>query len=77
MSVFVPSHMLETDVSPPPKTDATFFNDLTKFLLKKDLPLSRLSYFTDHPESNALWKCSFKGIIQELGCTPAEELAYL
>ena len=62
---------------PPQTGNSTLANDLTKFLLKKDLLLSRLSYFTDHPESYAVWKTSFQGIVEELDCTPVEELDLL
>lgn len=44
---------------PPQTGNSTLANDLTKFLLKKDLLLSRLSYFTDHPEPYAVWKTSY------------------
>ena len=39
--------------------------------------MTRLSFFTDHPESCAVWKNSFQGIVEELSCTPVEELDLL
>ena len=61
----------------PQQPSNSLANDLTKFLLKKDLLMTRLSFFTDHPESYAVWKNSFQGIVEELGCTPLEELDLL
>ena len=66
-----------TPVNPQQPGNSNLANDLTKFLLKKDLCMSRLFFFTDHPESYAVWKNSFKGIVEELGCTPVEELDLL
>ena len=66
-----------TPVTPQQPGNSNLANDLTKFLLKKDLCMSRLFFFTDHPESYAVWKNSFKGIVEELGCTPVEELDLL
>ena len=51
--------------------------DLTKFLLKKDLLLSRFYKFNDRPEVFATWKTSFLSITQELGVTPFEEVDLL
>lgn len=76
--IYPPPRPQNINCTYPPQTgNSTMANDLTKFLLKKDLLLSRLSYFTDHPESYAVWKTSFKGIVEELGCTPVEELDLL
>ncbi|MES9969565.1 MAG: hypothetical protein ABW092_05990, partial [Candidatus Thiodiazotropha sp.] len=52
-------------------------SELTRFLLKKDLLLSRLSHFNDKPESFAVWKASFKNIMRELSVTPFEEMDLL
>ena len=51
--------------------------DLTKFLLKKDMLISRLSCFNDRPETYAFWKGQFKGIMNELSATAIEELDLL
>jgi len=47
--------------------------ELSRFLLKKDLLLSRFSRFNDRPESYALWKSSFQAITKELLVTAVEE----
>lgn len=52
----------------------TMANEITRFLVKKDLLLSRLTSFTDRPESYAVWKNSFRSIMEELRCTASEEL---
>ena len=47
--------------------------DLTKFLLRKDLVLSRLYVFNDKPECFGIWKSSFSEVVKEIGVTPSEE----
>lgn len=47
-------------------------SDFTKFLLKKDLLLTRLTSFNNKPETYASWKKSFKKIMEELGVTPVQ-----
>ncbi|XP_056016958.1 uncharacterized protein LOC130053620 [Ostrea edulis] len=51
--------------------------DLTQFLLKKDLLLSRFSSFNDRPETYETWKATFKNITKELNVTPFEEMDLL
>lgn len=50
--------------------------DFTKFLLKKDLLLSRLCSFSDKTEMYPSWKSTFKNV-QEIGATPTEEIDML
>lgn len=51
--------------------------DFTRFLLKKDLLLSRLCSFTDKAEMFPSWKSSFKNVVHEIGATPSEEIDLL
>ena len=51
--------------------------EFTRFLLKKELLLSRLSNFNDKPETYTVWKASFKSIMTELKVTPFEEMDLL
>jgi hypothetical protein len=51
--------------------------ELTQFLLKKDLLLSRFSSFDDQPNSFETWKTTFTHIIKELNVTPFEEMDLL
>ena len=51
--------------------------EFSKFLVKKDLLLSRLSKFDDKPEFYAIWKTSFINIMEELDVTPMEEMDLL
>nr|XP_022331795.1 uncharacterized protein LOC111129629 [Crassostrea virginica] len=51
--------------------------DLTQFLLKKDLLLSRFSAFNDRPDTYETWKATFTAIIKELNVTPFEEMDLL
>ena len=57
--------------------EAAITSEFTRFLLKKDLLLSRLSSFNDKPETYTVWKASFKSIMGELNVTPFEELDLL
>lgn len=52
-------------------------NNVTQFLLKKNLLLSRFSNYDDKPESYACWKSSFKAITRELAVSPFEEIDLL
>ncbi|XP_070176566.1 uncharacterized protein [Littorina saxatilis] len=51
--------------------------DLAKFLLKKDLHLSRLAVFNEQAECFAVWKSSFTSVMTELSVSPQEELDLL
>ena len=51
--------------------------DLTQFLFKKDLLLSRFSAFNDRPDTYETWKATFTTIIKELNVTPFEEMDLL
>ena len=52
-------------------------NDLTRFLLRKDLSMSRLSRFNDKPENYQCWKASFSDVTREMGVSAAEEFDLL
>ena len=51
--------------------------DFTKYIMKKDILLSRLTQLNDKPENYFMWKTSFKSIVKELGVTFTEELDLL
>ena len=70
--VFQPN--LETIAPVPPQN---IVSDITNFLLKKDLLLSRLSQFNDKPDGYRVWKASFKDVIKELSVSPFEEFDLL
>jgi hypothetical protein len=61
----------------PPPTEQGIATDLTRFLLKKDLLISRLTNFNDKPETYATWKASFQTILRELEVSPPEEMDLL
>lgn len=48
-------------------------SELSRFLLKKDLLMSRFAKFTDKPESYEMWKASFQAITKELEVSALEE----
>lgn len=52
-------------------------NEFCRFLIKKDLILSRLNKYNDNPMHYMAWKLSFKGIMTELDVSPTEELDLL
>ncbi|KAL5020965.1 hypothetical protein ScPMuIL_000120, partial [Solemya velum] len=51
--------------------------DLSKFLLRKDLLMSRHTRFNDRAESFPAWKTTFCAVIEEIRVTPSEELDLL
>lgn len=51
--------------------------DMTKFLLKKDLILSRITKYDDNPSLFLTWKLTFKNIMKEISATPSVELDVL
>ena len=51
--------------------------EVTKYIVKKDLLLSRFSQFDDKPERYLVWKQSFSNIVKEIEVTPTEELDLL
>jgi hypothetical protein len=70
-------HMLNPEASPYVPNRNTSASDFTKFLLKKDLLLTRLVNFNDRPESFASWKSSFQTVMRELEVNPSEEIDLL
>ena len=52
----------------------SYTEDLVKFLLRKDLTLSRLYIFNDKPET---WKSSFSQVMKEMSVNPSEEMDLL
>ncbi|CAC5357217.1 unnamed protein product [Mytilus coruscus] len=48
--------------------------ELLKFLMKKDLIISRLLKYDDHPENYLSWKDTFKCVMLEIDASPAEEI---
>ncbi|KAK3105444.1 hypothetical protein FSP39_025380 [Pinctada imbricata] len=68
----VPSHL---PFNLPPQQSA--IQDMSNFLLKKDLLMHRFSQFDDSPINYSAWKAGFKSIINELKATPVEELDLL
>jgi hypothetical protein len=57
--------------------DSNQMSDMTKFLLRKDLLFSRLTTFNDKAESYHAWKASFKGIMEDLQVSDAEQIDLL
>ncbi|XP_060573880.1 uncharacterized protein LOC132731684 [Ruditapes philippinarum] len=51
--------------------------EVTKFLLRKDLTMSRLTHYNDKPEDYESWKNSFISVCQEMDVSPNEELDLL
>ncbi|XP_071177333.1 uncharacterized protein [Mytilus edulis] len=68
------THQNTPQFHPDISTHQNIATDLTRFLLKKDLLLSRLTTYSDKPEMYAVWKASFKNILSELSVTAMEEL---
>lgn len=78
--ILLPEHsekiVKQPEITVKAKVD-TVGDDLCKFLLKKDLALSRLSTFNDKPETYQSWKTSFKQVMKEMDVSPSEEMDLL
>ena len=57
------------------KMDAA--QDISRYLLKKDLLMSRLVNYNDKPETYRAWKSSFQSVARDLIASPAEEMDLL
>lgn len=55
----------------------TQFSEFSKFLLKKELLMSRLKNYDDKPESFAAWKATFQSVVQEFSVSTEEEVDLL
>ena len=61
----------------PVQQQVDLCSEFSKFIVKKDLLLSRLSKFNDKAEFYAVWKASFDNIMSELNVSPTEEMDLL
>ena len=66
-----PIENIKTDKPP------SYADDLVKFLLRKDLTLSRLYTFNDKPENYQTWKSSFSEVMKEMSVSQSEEMDLL
>ncbi|CAC5399848.1 unnamed protein product [Mytilus coruscus] len=57
----------------PYPSDRTLATDFTRFLLKRDLLMSRFNIFNDKPEYYPSWKDSFKKIVKEIDADDSSE----
>ncbi|CAC5403271.1 unnamed protein product [Mytilus coruscus] len=58
----------------PYPSDRILATDFTRFLLKRDLLMSRFNIFNDKPEYYPSWKDSFKKIVKEIDADSSEEI---
>ena len=47
---------------------------ISKFMLRKDLSLSRLYVFNNNLECFNMWKSRISEVVKEIGVTPSEEI---
>ena len=64
-------------VPPVEQPSIVYATEFSRFLLKKELLLSRLTHFDDRPISYEICKCGFLGITKELQVTTVGELDLL
>ncbi|CAC5362327.1 unnamed protein product [Mytilus coruscus] len=80
-NLFIPRKnvIADTHVSDnhPYPSDRTLATDFTRFLLKRDLLMSRFNIFNDKPEYYPSWKDSFKKIVKEIDADSSEEIDLL
>ncbi|CAG2232631.1 unnamed protein product [Mytilus edulis] len=72
-----PVYMLDPEKTNTNQVQSPGIIDLTKYIMKKDLLISRLSTFDDEPERYCSWKNSFNNILRELDATDSEQLDLL
>lgn len=60
------NHVDNQIVASAPHLAQNQLSEFTRFLLKKDLLMSRLKNFSDPPESYSSWKATFKSVMKEL-----------
>jgi hypothetical protein len=65
------------ELEPDNHMDSNQMSDMTKFMLRKDLLFSRLTTFNDKAESYYACKASFKGIMEDLQVSDAEQIDLL
>ena len=68
-----PNHVHQQSMPPP----TSCYNDLTSFLLRKELLLSRFQPFNDDPSTYQAWKISFNNTLKEISLHPQERLDIL
>lgn len=59
-------------VSSAPHPAQNQLSEFTRFLLKKDLLMSRLKNFSDRPESYSAWKATFNSALKKLHVSTEE-----
>ena len=77
-NISLPQSTLQPPDNEYPKSDApSHFSEFAKFLMRKELFLSRLSKFDDTAENYAIWREGFVETVQELGISHKEEMDLL
>ncbi|MES9884416.1 MAG: hypothetical protein ABW185_26515, partial [Sedimenticola sp.] len=62
---------------PSSSQTASVTSEFSKYLVKRELLITRFICFNDQPESFPVWRASFAGLLSELDVTPREELDLL
>ncbi|XP_052762425.1 uncharacterized protein LOC128205058 [Mya arenaria] len=66
-----------THVEDPVEKPVPIHNDLTRLFLRKELLISRITYFDGKTENFQAWKNTFESVCNEIGVSPVEELDLL
>lgn len=70
-------HQFENLNVPPFQQLPSVVGEISNFLIRKDMMLSRFYSFDDSPSNYASWKAGFSSLIQDLHSSPTEELDLL
>lgn len=65
------------EMPPVTRPNIPMFPDISKFLLRRELLMSRLYQFCDKPETYFVWKSSFKNVLADLQVSDFEQLDLL
>lgn len=67
----------QTNAAQTKESTNSLLPEITKFLMKKDLLLHRLSAFNDKTEAYLTWKATFSSVVDGLNVTSQEEIDLL
>lgn len=67
----------KTTASPSLSHGPGIVGEITNFMLKKELLLTRITSFNDSPETYLGWKSTFQQVVKDLGVSAAEEVDLL
>ncbi|XP_033745498.1 uncharacterized protein LOC117331014 [Pecten maximus] len=72
----LPEHR-QTNIVMPAQLINPSVHELTKYIMRKDITMQRLSSFSDKAEAFLMWKTTFRSVLDDLNVTDLEEIDLL